>query len=217
MTISDFLQKYKIILFPIFWPIIFFHILPLFYIWAPAPEELCTSLNGIKYLKCFIPGSVKKLSTIYLPEFSDVPLATRYSSNFGIQILQFSAVFPTVAYKCKTKHNSENKITNYKRKCKYKKQNNNSETQWQIRNKITSQKTQWQIRKQNNKSENNNDKFENKITSQKTQRQIRQNRKRVGIVLRQRHWFGNRLLTADWTRHLSIKVQEEPQEAQQSL
>ncbi len=34
--------------------------------------------------------------------------------------------------------------------------------------------------------------------------------------MRQRHWFGNRLLTADWTRHLSIKVQEEPEEAQQS-
>ncbi len=33
----------------------------------------------------------------------------------------------TVAYKCKTNHNSENKITNYKCKCKYKKQNNNSE------------------------------------------------------------------------------------------
>ncbi len=33
----------------------------------------------------------------------------------------------TVAYKCKTNHNSENKITNYKRKCKSKKQNNNSE------------------------------------------------------------------------------------------
>jgi len=46
--------------------------------------------------------------------------------------------------KGKTDYNSENKITNYKRKCKSKKQNNNSE------NIITSQK--------------HNDKFENKIT-----------------------------------------------------
>ncbi len=29
--------------------------------------------------------------------------------------------------------------------------------------------------------------------------------------MRQRHWFENRLLTADWMRHLSIKVQEEQQ------
>ncbi len=40
MTISDFLQKYKIVMYPIFWPIFFFLILPLFYIYAPAPEEL---------------------------------------------------------------------------------------------------------------------------------------------------------------------------------
>ncbi len=45
------------------------------------------------------------------------------------------SVLDTVAYKCKTKHNSENKITNYKRKCKYKKQNNNSE------NTMTNSKT----------------------------------------------------------------------------
>ncbi len=89
----------------------------------------------------------------------------------------------TVAEKCKTNHNSENKITNYKRKRKSKKHNNNPE---------------------------------NIITSQKTQRQIRQTG-RGRYSLRQRYWFGNRLLTADWTRHLSIKVQEEPEEAQQSL
>ncbi len=40
---SDFLQKYKIVMYPIFLPIyiyIYIYILPLFYIWAPAPEEL---------------------------------------------------------------------------------------------------------------------------------------------------------------------------------
>ena len=41
----------------------------------------------------------------------------------------------TVAVKGKTDYNSENKITNYKRKCKSKKQNNNSE------NTTTIQKT----------------------------------------------------------------------------
>ncbi len=43
MTISDLLQKYKIVMYPNFWPIIFFlffFTFPLFYIWAPAPEEL---------------------------------------------------------------------------------------------------------------------------------------------------------------------------------
>ncbi len=40
MTISDFLQKYKIVMYPSFWPKAFFFTLPLFYIWAPAPEEL---------------------------------------------------------------------------------------------------------------------------------------------------------------------------------
>ncbi len=41
MTISDFLQKYKIVMHPIFWPIyIFSSYCPFFYIWAPAPEEL---------------------------------------------------------------------------------------------------------------------------------------------------------------------------------
>ncbi len=83
-----------------------------------------------------------------------------------------SADYCTVAEKCKTNHDSENKITNYKRKCKSKKQNNNPE---------------------------------NIITSQKTQGQIRQTG-RGRYSLRQHHWFGNRLLTADWTRHLSIKV-----------
>ncbi len=45
---------------------------------------------------------------------------------------------------------------------------------------------------------------ENK-TSQKTQRYIRQTR-RGRYSLRQRHWFENRLLTADWTRHLFSKA-----------
>ncbi len=43
MTMSDFLQKYKIVIMYLnFWPIIFFFVftLPLFYIWDPAPEEL---------------------------------------------------------------------------------------------------------------------------------------------------------------------------------
>ncbi len=46
MTISDFLQKYKIRMFPIFWPIIFFPlILPLFLHLSPCPwGTLCTSL-----------------------------------------------------------------------------------------------------------------------------------------------------------------------------
>ncbi len=34
----------------------------------------------------------------------------------------------TVAEKCKTNHDSENKITNYKRKCKSKKQNKSENT-----------------------------------------------------------------------------------------
>ncbi len=63
---------------------------------------------------------------------------------------------------------------------------------------MTNSKTKQQVRK-------HNDKFENKITSQKTQGQIRQTG-RGRYSLRQRHWFGNRLLTADWMRHLSIKV-----------
>ncbi len=62
---------------------------------------------------------------------------------------------------------------------------------WEVQNKS-------RFRKQNNNPENI-------ITSQKTQRQIRQTG-RGRYSLRQRHWFGNRLLTADWTRHLSIKV-----------
>ncbi len=72
--------------------------------------------------------------------------------------------FRTVAEKYKTNPDSENKITNYKRKSKKNKQirkhNNNSE------NIITSQKTQWQIRKQNNKSENT-------TTNLKTKQQFR--------------------------------------------
>ncbi len=52
MTISDFLQKYKIVMYPIFCPIIF---LPssychFFYIWAPAPEELSARLSLLKYI-----------------------------------------------------------------------------------------------------------------------------------------------------------------------
>ncbi len=45
------------------------------------------------------------------------------------------------------------------------------------------------------------------ITIQKTQ-QFRKHWQtgKGGYSLRQRHWFGNRLLTADWTRHLSIKM-----------
>ncbi len=53
MTISDLMQKYKILMYPNFWPIIFYLFIFLtlqlfFHIWAPAPEELsahpCTSL-----------------------------------------------------------------------------------------------------------------------------------------------------------------------------
>ncbi len=43
MTISDFLEKYEIVMYPNFWPIIciyYIFTLPLFNIWAPAPEEL---------------------------------------------------------------------------------------------------------------------------------------------------------------------------------
>ncbi len=48
MTISDLLHKYKILMYPKFWPIIFIylffpphtHIATFFHIWAPAPEEL---------------------------------------------------------------------------------------------------------------------------------------------------------------------------------
>ncbi len=51
--------------------------------------------------------------------------------------------------KCKTNHNYENKIINYKRKCKSKKQNNKFRKHNNYsENIITSQKTQWQIRKQ---------------------------------------------------------------------
>ncbi len=39
MTISD-LQKYEIVLYTIFWPIILFPHIARFYIWASAPEEL---------------------------------------------------------------------------------------------------------------------------------------------------------------------------------
>ncbi len=44
---SDFFQKYKIVLYPTFWPIFcidLFFTLPLFYIWPCAPEELSARL-----------------------------------------------------------------------------------------------------------------------------------------------------------------------------
>ncbi len=53
----------------------------------------------------------------------------------------------TVVEKCKTNHDSENKITNYKCKCKSKKQNNKSE------NTMTNSKTKQQVRKHNDKSD----------------------------------------------------------------
>ncbi len=61
MTISDFLQKYKTVMYPIFWPIyIFSLILPLFYIWAPAPVELfarsCCQAKPIQRLRRASPG-----------------------------------------------------------------------------------------------------------------------------------------------------------------
>ncbi len=57
MTISDFLQKYKIVMYPNFWPIINFFTLPLFYIWAPSPEERSAGpclLSGTQFhqLRC---------------------------------------------------------------------------------------------------------------------------------------------------------------------
>ncbi len=42
MTISGFLEKYEIVMYPNFWPIIciyYIFTLPLFNIWAPAPRS----------------------------------------------------------------------------------------------------------------------------------------------------------------------------------
>ncbi len=64
--------------------------------------------------------------------------------------------------------------------------------------------------KQNKKLQTQTQKTQNKITSQKTLRQIRQTGK-GRYSLRQRHWFVNRLLAADWTRHLSIKMNRKNQ------
>ncbi len=73
-----------------------------------------------------------------IPHFQVFNKGAHYSL---IAVSLVLALKTTVAEKCKTNHNSENKITNYKRKCKSKKKkirkhNNNSE------NIITSQKTQ---------------------------------------------------------------------------
>ncbi len=122
------------------------------------------TLFWLELLQC--PFIWNVVMTLYLSNFSFFLHFTFEGDKvFFVLPVPYCSKF-TVAEKCKTNHDSENKITNYKRKCKYK-------TTLQFRK-------HWQTGK-------------------------------GGCSLRRRHWFGNRLLTADWTRHLSIKMYRKSQ------